>query len=253
VLQTEPTKTPIYYDNTNYFEDVSWTVAYSPILGTWVSYYSFYPDYSPFNNNYFQVGYNWGVDKGTMWNHTMNNSSFGVFQGRLNPFIVEFPIVNENAFKMLNSISLNVEGKRYQNQWDVATHKGVGFNKLTIYNNTDNSGLLNLVEQKTVSDARRYPITNVDKTQDILYVPINGRHNINYFFNRTINQDSNIPQWIKDKNNIFKSINPRAVSFVGKRTNERLKGDTHLVRLTNDKDSRFSISLKNSINNETVL
>lgn len=246
-------KTPIYFDNTDYFENVSWTISFNPTQGNWGSYFSFYPDYSPFNNNYFQVGYNFGQDKGTLWNHTMTNSSFQIFQGRLNPFTVEYPIVNENANKMLNSLSLGVEAKRYQNQWDTAVNKGIGFNKMTIWNQTNNSGVLNLVEQKTISDARKYPITNVNNSQSILFVPINGKHNINYFFNRAINQDSNIPQWVRDANNIFKTINSKSVSFKGKRTNERLKGEAFLVNLTNDTESRFSITLRNSINDETLL
>lgn len=245
--------TEVYFDNVTLFEDVSWTMNYNPTMGNWGSYFSFYPDYSPFNNNYFQVGYNWGQDKGTLWNHTMNNSSFQVFQNRLNPFIIEYPNANENANKMLNSIALTIEAKRYQSQWDTAIWKGVGFNKLTIWNDTNNSGILNLIEQKNVAQARKYPITNANGTQDIMFTPINGKHNINYFFNRAINQDNNIPMWIRDKNNIFKTLNTKAVSFTGKRTNERIKGETTLIRLTNDKESRFSIALKNSINDETLI
>lgn len=256
IISVEPTiapkKLPIYFDDEDYFENVSWTMSYKPNQG-WESYFSFYPDYSPSNNNYFQTGYNYSQDLGTLWNHTLNNSSFGVFQNRLEPFIVEFPISNENAFKILNSISLNVEAKRYNNQWDSAVTKGIGFNKLTIYNNTNNSGILNLIEQKTISDARKYPKTNSNGTQDILFVPENGKHNINYFFNRLNNQDNNIPMFLRDKNNIFKELNQRAVSFRGKRTLERLKGDSFLVRLTNDEESRFSIILKNSINNESII
>jgi len=253
----EPTivgkKVPIYFDNEDYFEDVSWTLSYNPTRGGWESYFSFYPDYSPSNNNYFQTGFNWSVDQGTLWNHTLNNSSFGVFNGRLNPFIIEYPISNENAFKMLNSLSLNVEAKRYNNQWDSSIWKGIGFNRLTIWNQTNNSGILNLIEQKTVSDARNYPKTNSDGTQDILFTPQNGKHNINYFYNRTVNQDNNIPTWLRDKNNIFKELNQRAISFRGKRTLERLKGDSFLVRLTNDEESRFNIILKNGLSDETII
>lgn len=253
----EPTivvpKNPVYFDNEDYFENVSWTLSYNPVIGSWESYFSFYPDYSPSNNNYFQTGYNYGIDGGTLWNHTLNNSSFGVFQGRLEPFIVEFPISNENSLKMLNSISLNVEAKRYQNQWDSAVAKGIGFDKLTIYNNTNNSGILNLIEQKTISDSRKYPKTNSNGTQDILFTPQSGKWNINYFYNRLNNMDNNIPMFLRDKNNIFKELNQRAVSFKGKRTLERLKGDSFLVRLTNDTESRFSIVLKNSINDESII
>jgi hypothetical protein len=250
VKKIKPNRTPVYFDNTAYFEDVSWTIAYKPTEGSWSSYFSFTPDYSPFHNNFFQVGYNWGQDKGTLWNHTMSNKSFQVFQGRLYPFKVEYPVQNENVNKMLNSIELNIEGKRYQNNWDYSQWKGVGFNKLTVYNNTNNSGVLNLFEQKSLADIKNYPKTNLNNTQDILYSSTEGKHNLNYFFNRVVNQDNNIPIWLWDKNMINKTINSKAVNFNQKRLLERLKGETFTVSLTNDKESRFNILLKNSIQTE---
>ncbi|HSE99912.1 MAG TPA: hypothetical protein VLA48_03365 [Nitrososphaeraceae archaeon] len=249
----EQEKTPIYFDNEDYFEDVSWTLSYSPTEGNWNSFFSFYPDYYASNNNYFQTGYNWAENSGTLWNHTMSNASFGVFNGRLHPFIVEYPIANQNAFKMLNSLSIDVEAKRYQDQWNTSVWGGVGFNKLNIYNNTNNSGVLNLIEQKTISDARKYPKTNGNESQDILFTSNEGKWNINYFFNRIINENNNIPMWLRDKNNIFKELNPKAISFKGKRVNERLKGDSFLVRLTNDSQSRFSVILKSGTSDETII
>lgn len=245
-------KNPIYFDNEEYFTDVSWTIAYKPTEGSWNSYFSFTPDYSPFHNNFFQVGYNWGQDKETLWNHTMSNKSFQVFQGRVHPFIVEYPIQNQGVNKMLNSIQLDIESKRYQNDWDYSQWKGIGFNKLVIYNNTNNSGMLNLFEQKSLSDIKKYPKTNSNNTQDILYTATDSKHNINYFFNRTANQDNNVPQWLTDKNNILKTINPKAVNFNQKKILERLKGQDFSVRLINDKESRFEILLKRAISDENI-
>lgn len=243
----------IYFDNENIFKDVSWTISFKPQEGIWNSYFSFYPDYSPFHNNFFQVGYNWSQDQGTLWTHLLNNSSFQVFQGRLNSFIVEFPISSENALKQINSVSLGVEAKRYQNNWDFSIWKDKGFNKFSIFNNTQHSGTLNLFPQKTLADNRNYPKTNANNTQDILFTAVDEKHNINYFFNRVKNMSNNIPMWLKDENNIFKEVNPKAISFTGKRTLERMKSDTNIVRLENDTESRFNITLKSSINNEIVL
>jgi hypothetical protein len=241
----------VYFDNEDIFKDVSWTISFKPGEG-WNSYFTFYPDYSPYHNNFFQVGYNWGQDKETLWNHLMNNSSFQVFQGRLNPFIIEYPIVNENVLKTLNSISFGVESRRYQNNWDYSIWKDKGFNKLNLWNTTNNSGVLNLFAQKSLADNRRYPKTNSNNTQDILFTAVDGKHNVNTFFNRVIDQQRNIPMFKKDENNIFKEVDPRAVKFGGKRTLERIKGNTIMVNLTNDQESRFNISLTNSINNETI-
>lgn len=252
VFPTISEKTPIYFDNEEYFTDISWTVAYKPTEGSWSSYFSFTPDYAPFHNNFFQVGYNWGTSQGTIWNHTMSNKSFQVFQGKLYPFIVEYPVQNENVNKILNSIQLNVEGKRYQNNWDYSQWKGVGFNKIIVYNNTNNSGVLNLFEQKSLKDIKNYPKTNPDNTQDILYTSTEDTHIVNYMFNRVINQDSNIPIWLWDKNMLNKSINPKAVNFNQKKLLEHLKGTDFTVRLEADKDSRFNILLKSSIQDETL-
>ena len=243
----------IFFDDEEVFKDVSWTISYKPQEGSWNSYFSFYPDYSPFHNGFFQVGYNFGQDQETLWSHLLNNSSFQVFQGRLNSFVVEFPIQNENVLKQFNSLALSVEARRYQNKWDFSIWKDKGFNKFSIFNNTQHSGELNLFVQKTLADTRKFPKTNPNNTQDILFTAVNGKHNINYFFNRTINQQRNIPMWLKDENNIFKEINPRAISFTGKRTLERIVSNEAIVRLENDLESRFNIILKSSINSETVI
>lgn len=242
----------VFFDNEDIFQDVSWTISFKPNEGTWGSYFSFYPDYTPFYNNLFQVGYNWGEASGTLWNHTLENKSFQVFQGNLHPFIVEYPVQNQNVNKVLNSLSLNIESKRYHNQWDFSQWKGIGFNKLSIWTNTQHSGVLNLKEQKSLSDLKKYPITNNNNTQDILYTSLEGKHNVNYFFNRVVNQDTNTPNIIWDTNRIFKAVNSQNIKFSGKRTLERLTGESFTASLTNDTESRFNIILKSSISDETI-
>ena len=249
----ESVKIPIYFDNTEYFKDVSWTISYKPQEGKWNSFFTFYPDYSPFHNGFFQTSYNWGVDKGTVHNHLLNNSSFQVFQGRIEPFIIEFPIQNENVLKQFNSVSLNVEARRYNNKWDFSIWKDKGFDTFSMFTETKHTGALKLFPQKSLSDNRKYPKTNSNNTQDILFTSVDGHHNINYFFNRVIQQQRNIPMYLRDDNNIFKTINPRAISFVGKSALERMTGEVSVVRLENSAESRFNIVLKNSTNNETVL
>lgn len=241
----------VYFDNVELFKDVSWTISFKVGEG-WNSYFTFYPDYSPFHNNFFQIGFNFGRDKETIWNHLLNNSSFQVFQGRLEPFQIEYATQSQNAIKILDVLSLGVEARRYQNNWDYSVWKDIGFNKLNIWNSTNNSGNLNLFAQKTLTDNRFYPKTNLNNTQDILFTSVDNRHIINSFYNRVVNQQNNIPMFLKDENNIFKEVSSRVVKFGGKRVLERLKGDSFLVNLTNDKESRFNITINNSINDETI-
>ena len=239
----------ISINDSEYFEDVSWTIAFKPSEG-WISYYSFTPNYYSYHNDYFQSGYNY--DNAELWSHTLNNSSVQVFRGVKYPWIVEVPLKTQNVNKMLKSLEINIEAKRYQNEWDYSQHNGIGFNKMVVYNNTNNSGLLNLVEQKRPSDSNKYPITNSNNSQDILYTSENGKHYVNYFFNRVKNQYSNIPNWLWDSSRINKTVNPQAVGFYGKKLLERMKGQQFVIRLIQDRESRFSMTLKDVITRETI-
>lgn len=241
-------KTPVYFDEDEYFEEVSWTISYDLKNGSWSSFNTFYPDYSIALNNMFQVGYNFGNHKETLWNHLMNRSSFCVFQGEKHIPQIEFVVANENTTKILNSIALNVEAVHYTSDWDWVLNKDISFKNMYIYNRTNNSGMLGLNPQKTLTDSRNYPKT-VGNTQEILFTSTEDKQNINYFFNRVVNQDNNIPIFNIDKNNIFKTISQNAVKFSSKKVLERLRGDWFTIHLEGNPDSRFNLILKNSINN----
>src|SRR5690606_7301496 len=121
-----------------------------------------------------------------------------------------------------------------------------------IYNSTNNSGNLNLVHQKSLAQTARYPKTNTDNTQDILYSSEDGQITFDYFFNRVKNQNNNIPQWRKDVNDIQKTVNPQAVSFKGKPLLERMRGETFLVRFTQDSETRYGMMLKTLKSDEII-
>lgn len=256
IEQVEPTitknKTPIFFDDEEYFTDISWTISFKADEGSWNSYQTFYPDYSISHNNYFQVGYNWGQHKETVWNHLLNRSSFCVFQGEKHTPVIEYVIANENVNKILNSISLSLEGVHYSGDWNEVIDKDKSFKNMYIYNKTNNTGMLSLNPQKSLTDVRNYPKT-VGNTQEILFTSDEDRQNINYFYNRILNQSNNIPQFDVDVNNIFKTINTNAVKFSGKKVLERLRGEWFIVHLEGMVDSRFNLILKNSINEENII
>lgn len=240
---------PIEITDPIYFEDRSWTISYKFERKGWNSYFSFLPNYYNLHQDYFQTGFNYAEPK--LWSHTLENSSFQVFQGELKPFIVEAVYANKNASKMFDNFSINSEALRYQDNWSYSQWANKGFNKTVIYNNTNNSGTLNLKEQRSVRDVKNYPKTNLDNTQDILFVPQDEKQHINYFYNRVKRENRNIPQWTWDDNNIYKEIDKRAVNFQNQRLLERMRGDSFIIRLENDLESRFKINYKNTENDAT--
>lgn len=238
------------------FEDVSWTVAFSPIMGSWISFYGFKPNYYINHNNYFQSGINTTADYSEfgLWSHLLTNKSYQVFYGKKQPFTVEYPVKEEFVTKTLNNVQIWTEAKRYHNEYDYATSIGLTFNKSMIYNNIVCSGNLNLIPEKTkTANSRNYPKTNTNNTQDIMITNPDGfKWNYNYFYNRVKSNTNNIPFLLQDKNQIDKLVNTTAVSFKGKALLDRMEGDWFLNRLTYDKDSRYSIALKFTLNESDI-
>ena len=113
-----------------------------------------------------------------------------------------------------------------------------------IYNDNNNSGLLKLNQQTKLQD--------LSAKEEVFYTTLDGKHTFNYFYNRVKNQDNNIPIWLNDKSRINKKLNNLAIAFTGKKLLERMKGNTFLVRLIQDSDSRHNILLKNIFSKEMV-
>lgn len=242
--------TPVSYDNTDYFEEASWTIGFRPQSG-WLSYYSFKPDYYINFEESFITGLNYATeDSGSMWTHPMRLNSFQVFYGKLQPFIVESVVINENVNKILNSISVLSETKRWKD-FDFSQWNTMGFGEGIIYTNNSNSHLLELEQTRTLADRKNYPQTTAT-SQKIPYTSYNERHTFNYFFNRVKNFINNIPIFRHDNVNVDKELNPQAVSFKGKSLLERLKFNQGIVRLVNNKESRLSVLLKGIITGEAV-
>ena len=161
------------------------------------------------------------------------------------PYIIEYPIKNTYISKRLESINWSAHLKRNHNDYDYAAIEGNPFTAVTIYNTYENSGrLLPITNKGTLSQLSKYPITKKDNSQEILVSYDDYRYNINYFYNRTKSNTNNQPSWLWDENQIGKEINPKAVSFYGKNTLERLKGDFFIVRLERDGNTNYDLDFR---------
>ena len=236
--------------NKSYFKDVSWTIAYSPIYQSWVSYYDFHPDFAISYNDYFQTGHNNDKSKKGIWTHLITNKSYQVFYGELFEWTIELPTKVEYINKTLNHLNIWATSKRFQGEYDFVEHRKRALNSLILYNNTNNSGNLLL----NYSDGIKNTPKLVDEvSQKIPTTHTNNKINVSYFYNRVINQDNNIPIWKWDENEIKKSLNPIAISFKGKKVLERLRGDVMFMRASQYESSLFKHTFKWNQNNESVV
>ena len=258
VIVDKTTGQEVKFSNTNVFTPAHYTIAYSPLFKTWISYYSFYPNYYIAYDNYFRSGLNeWnngtGVQNG-LWSHLLTNKSYGVFYGKKYPWAVE--IVSKEQFnqKIMSSVNYWLDSLVYHNDYDYAQNTNIGLDSAIIYNNTNNSGKLNLVrkEENNRFQYTKYPKYNNNGSSDILVSFDEGSWRFNDFYNRTINENNNVPIWKYDINAIDKILNPQAISF--KRTwLDRLRGDYFLIRFEGGSDTRYKQIFKWNFNNEQIV
>lgn len=243
---TEIPMTPLYFNNTEFFEDVSFTVAYNPLLESWISYYSFKPDYYVNYHNYFQTGLNFSVDSSEkgLWSHLLTNKSYQVFYGKKYEWMIELPNKEGYINKIMKTVEYWLDTRRYHNEYDYAEKRDLGFNKAWIYNNSNNSGQLNLITELKNNQMQKlqYPVKN-GNAMDILATEYDKKWTFNQFYNQVRNETNNIPIWLYDKNALNKSLNMKALQY-NQVWKDRLRGDWFLIRLQQDKESRFKFIFK---------
>jgi hypothetical protein len=234
------------YTDINYFEDCSWTVAYSPLTESWISYYSFKPNYYISYPTFFQTGINYSSSATELglWSHMSFLSSYQVFYGKLYPFTVEYALPTKYSNSVLQSLQYWLDVRKYYNKYDYTDIYGKGFNKAIVYNNQQNSGLLNLVHQKEndYGQISKYPKHN-STSIDILQSEMNGVWSFNYFYNLIKNEKSGLPIFKYDKSNVEKTLNNALLDYRPTQK-DRLRGDYFKIYLSQDIESRFKYLLR---------
>jgi len=242
----EDVETEIKLTDTDYFEDCSFTIAYSPILKGWVGYYSFTPDYYISYLNYFQSGINNSDDETEegLWSHLLTNQSFQVFYGKRYPWKIEVPLIEQYSNGIVHNVHYWLEVRAYLNKYDFSERDDLGFNTAYIYNSSANTGRLNLITEipNNLKQKMDYPRFNTDSV-DILASSKYKKWSFNYIYDLATNKNNNVPIWINDCNQIDKTINPSAVKYMNTWKN-RLQGDWFLTRLEQNKESRYKFIFK---------
>ena len=154
------------------------------------------------------------------------------------------PIKEVYSNRILKNVEYWLESRRYHNNYDYAEGSKVGFSKAWVYNNTNNSGQLNLflAEKNNRYQQLQFPKIHSD-SMDILVNNEDKKWTFNYFFNQVKSDRNNLPIWNYDVNAIEKKLNMKALSY-NQRMQDRLRGDWFFVRLSQDKESRYKTIFK---------
>ena len=96
--------------------------------------------------------------------------------------------------------------------------------------------LVHRVENDLFQDAY-YPLYNSESTS-ILQTNIHDRWAFNTFYNRIKNPKNGLPLWLFDCPQVNKELDHRLIDYTS-RIFDYMRGDYFLVRLINDKESRY--------------
>ena len=247
-IETPDGNIKIHYSNEEYFKKAYFTIAFSFISESWVSYYSFHPNYYNSLIDFFQTGVNFSnetVSEG-LWTHNPMISSYQVFYGKKYPFEIEYPLKSNGASSFLENVSFYLETRKYYNYYDSVNIFGKGFNKSYIYNHFQHSGLLNLVKQESnnMQQWSKYPKYNSDSI-DVLQseTEIGGYWSFNNILNHVKNERSGLPIFLNDDVNVGKEVNSLAMDY-RKSLKDRIRGDYFLVRLIQDDFTQYKMLFK---------
>lgn len=236
----------IQLTDTTYFCNKSWTISFSPGLKTWISFYSFVPNYYIGHAKYLQTGVNFvrpGADQLGIWNHFISNKSYQVFYGTLYPFITDVIVQEQLYNKQLHSIEYQADFLRFQNDYDYFYNPDHTFNKMVIWTENQNSGNLVLVPQKKndFSQVVRYPIYGPSSTT-IMVTRKTHNWRVNQFADLVANKHNNVPPMILGCSPYMKQVNPDAINY-NKPTFQRqhFVSDYMTLRFINDVYSNYKI------------
>jgi len=235
------TKKTVHPTDTEVFEDCSWTIAYKmsrdPSKSSWVSYYSFKPNYYISHQNYFSSGLNFAEEAG-VWNHLLgNNQTFQVFYGKLYPWVLEVPVKTNIQTKMYEDFSYKLDVRRYRNEYDYGYYNG-NFDEAVFYNDRESTGLLKFITQNPNDQRQRldYPKYNTDNVE-VIATKEDYVWSVNYFFDN-VRDNHTQPLWFNSLDNVGKALNDVAFDYRYTFKNH-IRGQYLIARLSQGSESRL--------------
>lgn len=227
---------PVSVEDSTYFCNQSFTIGYSPLTKSFVSFYSFIPDYYNSLSDYFQTGIN-GLG---VYNHLLSNKTFTVFYGKKEPFIFEHSVVSGASNSIFNSHSYLADYFRFIDNTNSYKQNNLTYSHATIYNTNQSTGLLRLIpkEKNNMLQAISYPKFRNDQVE-ILTENVENIWRFNQF--QDLSLQNNQPLLSYQCNPAYKKINDTSISYIPKYLSVPLRSNYHIIRLEDRLTSNYQI------------
>jgi hypothetical protein len=210
----ESDKTLIDPDDTNYFENCSWTISYDPKTKMWLSFHDWHPDLAFATNDHFFT-----IKDNGFWKHNVLCDSYNNYYGVNHGWEIEFPVNTGTSITTIKSVEYYLEVFKYNTGCVDRYHVLDGnFDQAVIYNTEQVSGLLNLhIKPKNNPVALlNYPKINLDSI-DIHVAKEENKYRFNQFWDATRDRGEfdglEITNFITECNGYRKNLNPQAVNY----------------------------------------
>ncbi len=235
----------IFPNDEKFFCNKSWTLGYSPITKTFISFYSFIPDFYNSLPQYYQSGFN-SIDGASLWGHNLTNRSYTVFYGEKYPWLFDIGLQNKGVNQQLSNIYFYTEVRRWQDNLNYGINKDKTFDYALIYTASAISSPLELIvkQKNNLYQWSQFNSGKVvgNKTQ-ILTELVDTHWSFNTFYN--ISNNNGLPLMEYPCNQPYmKEVNPDAVSYKPKFMPTGFYEDYYTIRLGNTKDSQFQFVTK---------
>jgi len=251
ILNNNGVKSRVDLTNKLYFENKSWTVAYSPKMKNFISFYSFLPNFFISQLGHFQTIITTPAGS-SLWNHNLSPYLYQTYYGKLYPYIIEYLVNTVPLNSSVTSVSLILDIQEYFSKYEyyslgTTNNKNTAnFTKAIVYNREQSSGIVRLIPE--IYGNTRQKVTYPRMTATGIETLLSRREN-KYTFNGFWNiaaQANGQPLWStkwEDLQNdyfIDKMPNTKAIRNLSVAYQKnKIKADFTKVRLIQDKYNRY--------------
>lgn len=197
-----------------YFNDISWTLSYSPTEEAFISYHDWHPDWIIQTENHFLSVKGKGV-----WKHNESYESFCNFFGKDFPFELEVTSNSGQQIETVRNIEYILEVYKYKNSGRDRFHVlNENFDRLIVHNTEQISPLLNLVKgNPNPEENLKYPKKASNISYDVTFFKEENKYRVNQFWDSVKDRgeftNSEVHLFPTDESGYKQIINPAALDI----------------------------------------
>ena len=211
--------------DTNYFNDISWTLSYSPLDKAFISWHDWHPDWTIQTDNHFM-----SVKGRSVWKHNESYESFCNFYGIDYPFEIEYLSTSGQQVETVRNIEYLLEVYHYKNKGRDRFHVlNQNFDRLIVSNTEQISPLLNLKHgNPNPEENLMYPVKSTTNaiSYDVAFFKEENKYRVNQFWDAVKDRG----EFTSAENHLFPTdesgykqvVNPAAIN-IDKLEEERKK------------------------------